>query len=246
MRTLSIGNSFSEDATRYLHQIAESAGVALECVNLYIGGCTLETHAKNIRENNPLYRLEINGTATGEYVSIEDALSRGTYDVITLQQASGFSGKISTYFPFIREVYDLCRRLQPDAKMMMHQTWAYETDSTHGHFPFYDRNQRKMYEHLRNAYQSAADELGVERIPVGDTVQYLRENVPEFDYPNGGLSLNRDGFHLSIPTGRCLAGYVWLETLTGTDCRCADYLPDDGDAALLALVRESVHTALTR
>lgn len=246
MRTLSIGNSFSEDATRYLHQIAESAGVALECVNLYIGGCTLETHAKNIRENAPLYRLEINGSATGEYVSIEDALTRGKYDVITLQQASGFSGRISTYFPHIREVYDLCRRLQPDAKMMMHQTWAYEIDSTHGHFPFYGNDQRKMYECLTHAYRAAADELDMGWIPVGDTVQYIRENVPEFNYKNGGISLNRDGFHLSIPTGRCLAGYVWLETLTGTDCRCADYLPEDGNADLLSLVRESVHADLSR
>lgn len=246
MRSLSIGNSFSEDATRYLHQIAESAGVELECVNLYIGGCTLETHAKNIRENNAHYRLEVNGSATGEYISIEDALSRGRYDVITLQQASGFSGKISTYFPFIREVYDLCRRLQPDAEIVMHQTWAYEIDSTHGHFPFYGSDQRKMYERLRNAYQAAADELGMRLIPVGDTVQYIRENVPEFDYRNGGISLNRDGFHLSIPEGRCLAGYVWLETLTGTDCRCADYLPDGGNAELLTLIREAVHDCMSR
>lgn len=246
MRTLSIGNSFSEDATRYLHQIAESAGVELECVNLYIGGCTLATHAKNIRENNPLYRLEINGFATGEYVSIEDALSRGSYDVITLQQASGFSGKISTYFPHIREVYDLCVKMQPDAKIIFKQKTAYEIDSTHGQFPDYGKNQRRMYEHLRNAYQAAADELGMELIPVGDAVQYIRENVPQFDYPNGGISLNRDGFHLSIPTGRCLAGYVWLEILTGTDCRSADYLPEDGDTDLLKLVRESVHDALSR
>lgn len=246
MRTLSIGNSFSEDATRYLHQIAESAGMDLECVNLYIGGCTLETHAKNIRENAPLYRLEINGSATGEYVSIEDALSRGKYDVITLQQASGFSGMLHTYFPHIREVYDLCVKMQPDAKMMMHQTWAYEIDSTHGHFPFYQNSQETMYSHLLTAYRDAAEELGMEIIPVGSTVQYLRRSVPEFNYSDGGLSLNRDGFHLSIPTGRCLAGYVWLETLTGTDCRTADYLPEDGNADLLALVRESVHAALSR
>jgi len=246
MRTLSIGNSFSEDATRYLHQIAESAGIELECVNLYIGGCTLETHAKNIRENAPLYRLEINGAATGEYISIEDALTRGTYDVITLQQASGYSGLKWTYFPHIREIHDLCRRLQPDARMMMHQTWAYEIDSNHGHFPIYQNDQQAMYEHLLHAYRDAADELGMDIIPVGSTVQYFRKHVPEFKYSDGGLSLNRDGFHLSIPTGRCLAGYVWLETLTGTDCRCADYLPEDGCASLLELVRESVHAFLSR
>ena len=48
MKILAIGNSFSEDATTYLHQIGEAAGVKNQIVNLYIGGCPLETHWENI------------------------------------------------------------------------------------------------------------------------------------------------------------------------------------------------------
>ena len=44
MKVLAIGNSFSEDATRYLHDIAKADGVALEVANLYIGGCPLDRH----------------------------------------------------------------------------------------------------------------------------------------------------------------------------------------------------------
>ena len=50
MKVLAIGNSFSEDATRYLHQIGEAAGVKNQIVNLYIGGCPLETHWENIEK----------------------------------------------------------------------------------------------------------------------------------------------------------------------------------------------------
>ena len=65
MRSLSIGNSFSQDACAYLHKAAASAQTDWECVNLYIGGCSLEYHAENLRENRQNYALEINGEDTG-------------------------------------------------------------------------------------------------------------------------------------------------------------------------------------
>ena len=49
MKVLAIGNSFSQDATHYLHKIAASDGVEMKVVNLYIGGCSLEQHWKNIQ-----------------------------------------------------------------------------------------------------------------------------------------------------------------------------------------------------
>ena len=51
-KILMVGNSFSQDTMMYAPAAARSAGVELEGYDLYIGGCTLETHAKNIRENN--------------------------------------------------------------------------------------------------------------------------------------------------------------------------------------------------
>ena len=48
MKILCIGNSFSEDATRYIHQIARADGYKMKVVNLYIGGCSFSQHFKNI------------------------------------------------------------------------------------------------------------------------------------------------------------------------------------------------------
>ena len=38
LKILAIGNSFSSDATRYLHQLADATGIPTKIVNLYIGG----------------------------------------------------------------------------------------------------------------------------------------------------------------------------------------------------------------
>ena len=244
MRTLSIGNSFSQDACAYLHRAAASAGVEWETVNLYIGGCSLEYHAENLREKRENYGLEINGEYAGRQISIPEALATGTYDFITLQQASHFSGKRETYYPFIGELAEACRAAQPDAKIMVHETWSYEVDSTHGAFPDYGCDRRRMYELLKAAYAEAAESIGAGLIPVGDTVQFFRENVPGFDYPNGGESLCRDGFHLSIPTGRYLASLVWLETLAGVDARKSVFLPEGMEEEGRVLLTERVHEYL--
>ena len=61
--------------------------------------------------------------------------------------------------------------------------------------------------------------INAEIIPTGDIVQFVRENIPEIDYENGGLSLCRDGFHLSEDYGRFLAGAVWFKKLTGKNLK---------------------------
>ena len=64
MNVLSIGNSFSQDAQRYLHQIAEVDGGNIQCVNLYIGGCPLSKHYQNMLSEERAYLLETNGDST--------------------------------------------------------------------------------------------------------------------------------------------------------------------------------------
>ena len=59
MNILSIGNSFSQDAHRYLHEIAKADGVDLTSVNLYIGSCSLSSHFRYMMSNKDVYNLEI-------------------------------------------------------------------------------------------------------------------------------------------------------------------------------------------
>ena len=57
MNVLSIGNSFSQDAHRYLHAIAKADGVELHTFNLYIGGCSLSRHYRNMLSRERAYTL---------------------------------------------------------------------------------------------------------------------------------------------------------------------------------------------
>ena len=61
MKILSIGNSFSQDAQRYLSRVAKSEGIDMNTFNLYIGGCSLATHFQNMHSEDRAYELQMNG-----------------------------------------------------------------------------------------------------------------------------------------------------------------------------------------
>ena len=224
MRILSIGNSFSQDATWYLHAIASAAGGEIETWDLYIGGCSLYRHAKNLRGALREYSLEVNGQGTAEGVSINDMVAMGGWDAVTLQQASHYSGLPETYEPFLGELAAYLRENAPEAKLYIHETWAYDPRSVHDGFPIYEMRSDLMYEKLRNAYRSAAERIGAGFLPVGDGIEALRR-TELFAPGTGKYPVNRDGFHLSVPYGREFAGYIWCETLLGLDVRGNAFRP---------------------
>ncbi len=214
MKILAIGNSFSEDATKYLNQIAKADGVHLEVVNLYIPGCCLETHWNNILADNKAYEYSKNGEFHGRMVAIKEVVLEEEWDYITLQQCSGLSGIKDSYYPYIRNISDYLKKLSPDSKQVIHETWAYEVDSDHGYFRRYNNNQKDMYNKLKDVYYSVAEDMGLPLIPSGDAVQQLRKDKL-FDYENGGLSLCRDGYHMDLIYGRYLIAAVWYKFFSG-------------------------------
>ncbi len=64
------------------------------------------------------------------------------------------------------------------------------------------------------ATEAVCREKGLPVIPVGDLIARLRAHA-FFDPSCGGLSLSRDGFHLSLNFGRCAAAAVWAKYFTG-------------------------------
>lgn len=225
IKVLAIGNSFSQDAETYIHQIAAASGIDLMMANLYIGGCPLERHHQNIDEDAAAYAYTKTGAEMRE-ASIREALEEEKWDYVTMQQVSGLSGKYETYQPHLAILSEYVKKYAPQAEQLIHETWAYEIDSEHSQFGNYDSDQFKMYMALRNAYDQAALSLGGARvIPCGDAMQIARSH-PLFDYAKGGKSLNRDGFHASYTHGRYLLGLVWVETLTGADLTDNSYFPD--------------------
>ncbi len=225
MNILSIGNSFSMDSQRWVREIAAADGFEIVLGDLYIGGCSLERHWENALSGAPAYDYSENNRSLGS-TSLQTGLKDCEWDVITLQQASHFSGMEETYFPFIEELADYVRKTCPKAKVYVNQTWAYEYDSTHSQFVNYHNDRHEMHARLVAAYDKAAKAIGAPVIPVGKAVALARESAA-FDPEKGGIALTRDGFHLSYQYGRFLAGAVWYEALTGNDVTKNAFIPCD-------------------
>lgn len=242
MKILSIGNSFSEDAHRWLHSLAKLHGVDIQTANLYIGGCSLETHWKNFCENNAFYDYQINGNEAKEKISINDALLREKWDIVTLQQVSDLSGFSESYEPYISSLYDKVKFTLPEAEIRLHRTWAYEIDSEHPGFANYNKSQNEMFQKIKSATKEIADKLNIKIIPTGDVIQALRENYAEFDYPNGGVSLCRDGYHLTYDIGRFAAAATWFVSLTGEKITITKF--ESFDKNLIAKIVENVNNLL--
>ena len=163
---LAIGNSFSEDATRYLHQMAEAVGIETKVVNLFIGGCPLERHWQNIETKEAAYQYQLNGKATERMISIDEALREEEWDYIVTQQASHDSGWMDTYEPFLGLILEHIRTYTgqhaPQAEILLQETWAYEIDSSHVNFMRYHRNQEEMYARLKKCYSAMAEKISSE------------------------------------------------------------------------------------
>ena len=209
MNILAIGNSFSEDATRYLKKIAESDNENLTVANLFIGGCPLSLHFQNIQEDKRAYGFQFNGEDTGILVSIKEAILSRKWDYIAVQQVSNESVNYATYQPYLNDVVAFVREFAPDAKIVVHQTWAYEEGckalSDNGF-----STGKEMYDALHSAYGTAAYSMDAYMtIPSGTLFQSLAEK---------GLNIHRDTQHASFGIGRYALALLWYTCLTGADC----------------------------
>lgn len=210
MKILSIGNSFSQDSTALLQLLTDK----ITARNLYIGGCSLDMHAANIENDAAKYELQENGEKMqNALVGVKEALTSDKWDYITVQQVSGRSGVYESFYPYLGELLDYVRKYS-DAEIVLHETWSYEIGSGHPDFAIYNSDREQMAQAIKETYEKVSAKENLRIIRVGEAVQNLRAK-PSFDYKNGGLSLTRDGFHLSLSYGRLLAASVWCKFFTG-------------------------------
>lgn len=246
MRVLAIGNSFSEDATYYLHNISIAAGQEIYVVNLYIGGCSLERHWLNIESGEKVYQYQVNGVNTERYVSIQEVLESGKWDYIVTQQSSFDSGWENTYEPFLGLIVGYLNKHAPDSKIMLQKTWAYDVNSTHPNFMRYNRSQEEMYKRLDRCYSEMSKKYGLPLIPCAEVIQNLRKKEP-FDMGKGGRSLCRDGYHMHYIYGRYALACTWARMLLGKSLEgnsyipYSEFLPDEtADEDLIKMIQATV------
>lgn len=244
VRILAIGNSFSQDAVeQYLHELAEAEGISTIIGNMFIGGCSLERHVKNARDNAPAYAYRKIGTDGKKRekgkMSLEAVLADEDWDYVSLQQASPFSGMYETYEASLPELIEYVKaRLPKKTKLMLHQTWAYASTSKHSGFKNYNCNQLTMYQAIADAVKKAAKANKIKIvIPSGTAIQNARTSFI-------GDHLNRDGYHLDVKIGRYTAACTWFERIFKHNVVGNPYAPEGLDEVRKAVAQKAAHAAV--
>ncbi len=184
IRLLTIGNSFSQNALTYLEDMALGTDeVRFEVGRASLGGCSLEKHWNLAQYTavHPEYRPYPDG-------SLQSILSAAPWDVVALQQVSRGSWLQESFEPYLSQLHALIRERAPQADVMLHQTWAYRTDS-----PFLTENcltQTLMHERIEACYQHFSAKLRCGVLPSGRAIHLARQAPgrqftwpePDFDY----------------------------------------------------------------
>lgn len=245
-KVLAIGNSFSDDATEYLYDIAKAYGSQEVVIgNMFVGACTLSQHRAYAQNNQAVYEYRKNTTGsivTKTNYRLLDALRDEEWDLICLQQASQESGQSATYHDDLTFMVSYVKqyRTNPDGAIAWHMTWAYQQDSTHWAFPVYESDQRVMYESIVNAVKTnvVPNESFDYILPVGTAIQNARTSTL-------GDTLTRDGYHLTLDTGRFIAALTWYLEITGEDVEALPVsVVPSATASVLDIVKDAVSSAL--
>lgn len=187
LRVLAVGNSFSVCVTRNLPQMVASVpGNRIILTSATIGGCSLERHwnewskAEKDAKHAP-YGIKvidsdnISAQKSGKG-NVNDLLKNNKYDIITIQQNSANSWKYATYQPYAKNLIAVIKKYQPQAEIVIQQTWSYRSDSSR--LKKWKINNTTMFEKLSAAYAELAKANGFRVIPTGYSVQIFRAKTP--------------------------------------------------------------------
>lgn len=218
LRLLTVGNSFSQNATRYLPNLASAGGYKLVHRPIVVGGASMQLHAEKAQK----YDKDAQDPA-GLYAnrrSLQQELAAEAWDFVTIQQASIKSHDLSTYRPYAAQLRDYIAKYAPSAKLLVHETWAYRCDDPRfavkspksGEPP----TQEAMYRGLAGAYRTIAAELGAPLIPVGDAF-YQADHDPQWGYqPDAKFDFRRaQSPTLPDQTHSLHVGWRWAQQKDG-------------------------------
>jgi len=263
VRLLTVGNSFTRNATQYLPDLAKAGGQTLIFRPLIVGGTSLQFHIEKALTNG-LY-------TTGH--SLKQELESEKWDYVTIQQVSMKSHDIATYRPFAEQLRDYIKKYAPGATLLVHETWEYRCDdprfAVKSPEPGEPATQQAMYDGLANAYRTIAAELGAHIIPVGDAF-HMADTDPQwsyrpdtkFDFKNAKPpalpkqthslhmgwrwtkgKLGMDGHHASV-AGQYLGACVFYEVLFGESVVGNKFAPPGLDPAYAQFLQETAHRAI--
>ncbi len=226
VKVLTIGNSFADNACKYLKQITESVdgcNIVIEKAN--IGGCYLEKHANLIKESesDPTCK-PYNGK------SLKERLLQDNWDVVTIQQVSHMSFKPETYHPYVDEIISYIKKYAPQARIYIHETWAYAPDCPR--LDGFGISSKQMYKGLKKNYRTLSKQNDFPILPSGDAFYKAHKKNKEMNLWN-----ENDRFHAN-ENGCYLAGCVWFSKLFNRSPEEVKYVPEEISAETAGFIRK--------
>ncbi|MEC5128779.1 DUF4886 domain-containing protein [Verrucomicrobiales bacterium BCK34] len=181
---LTVGNSFADNALKFLPALAEASDRKLIAVRANLGGCTFERHWNHVAAFEKDPKSKAGSPYAKGTKSLDELLKSREWDFITIQQVSFKSHDLETYQPYADKLYHYIKERAPDAEILVHQIWAYRVDDPR----FVPANAGKephthkvMYEDVRAAYHAFADKWDLDILPSGDAM-FAADTDPEWGY----------------------------------------------------------------
>jgi len=232
IKVLTIGNSFSGNALKYMNDFIAADGTVELCyARADLGGCFLEKHWNLVEQCDLLpdvkpYDFAYNGGKDSEPMTLKEILVKDKWDYVTLQQASYKSWIKDSYQPYFTKLYNLVKEFAPQAEVVVHQTWAYRADGDS--LKDFGITQQEMFDMLQENYREMAEKHSCRIIPSGEALQIARKVLnykadESFDFENPPL------LQLPDQSKSLIAGYHWKTGVTADgkatfadDCRHAN------------------------
>jgi len=253
-KVLTIGNSFAENSIRFLPELARSGGKQLVLFRANLGGHSLQQHVEYLEtfSADPLnpkgspYKASTTAGGDGKKISLQEALRSDAWDVVTIQQVSHLSPQYETYQPYAGKLIEFIKKHAPQARILIHETWAYPSDCTRYKDPAtpYLKDPETMYQNVKAAYGQLSKETGLGMIRVGDAFHSVMTG-PD---PIRLHGINKDGtgdFHANA-NGQFLGAAMFYEAVFNDSVLDNPFLPNEVTPEVARRLRDVAHATPVR
>lgn len=215
IKILCIGNSYTRDEISYVPRLLEDInGFDVTIGILYYPNCSLAQHYDFISNNTAYHNYDEYTTVNGKWDTMSGhtinwAVARNKWDIITMQQWSNHSRYYNTYQPYLNNIVDLVlSKINYSVKLGWIMTPAYPN----GYSRLQDDTSDTMFEKICSAVQQTMSETAMDfYIPVGTAIQNATTtnlvNLGDF----GGMFY--EGLHLQEGLPCLIAAYVITQTI---------------------------------
>ena len=208
LKLLVIGNSYGANATQHLKLLTRAAGIADSTFSVYLAdyhGAKLEYWWEAAKGNEAVkLRWRAGAEMPVESGRFSDVVAQD-WDVITLQQYSGYSDSFSTFNPYLQNLIEWIRKTctNPDVALVWHMTWAYADGRNYG-----EASEQQWFR-ICQTTQQMMKANGIDLIiPSGTAIQNARNTSLQT-----ASDLTYDGIHLDRGVGCYTASCTFFEAL---------------------------------